>query len=782
MFASCLSSIMNHFKRQIFVIFFILALNPVYRYELFSKNTVSPYLYPSRRDDLLYEVGDIVFEGNNSFKPAELMDAVTSQRNTLSIQHDIFQYYYDNLKRIPETPKVIIQSLNTALNNLSHEIKYFNENTAEIDLQTLWHFYNTNGFHYAEISYAFYPDSNKKYNVLKFTVSEHTRFLMDTIVYIGFDSLDRGVADKIQSFKTIRKGDTYNEQKIMNEVNGILNLLLNNGYYYAELEVEPVIIKTDIERDSVTVIFKPGKRQRIAHLNFVDSLNNQLIVVDNMKRLQLDFKEGDWYSRKQVQTSINNLHTLGTFELVSIDTSSIFFPITDTTISMLIFTKYRKQKEWGIGFFVNNTQVDYFTNVGIEANIMHRNWGGAAQTGNIFANVSSKNISRIFAGQTGEYEGQAGLRLAQPLIWSIENMRIGVNGSFYYSYSTVDRLFEISAWYLPIRFPIKLTNETFINQIIIDFNFEFQNPVNYIDVIRDNDTVIGEPARFEQSMRLYTNLYNYLSNPGITLLTSNLFGITLIGDTRNHPFNPTAGNNFYFSVDGWNVFLPHPWISGTARFLRAQSSYTLFLPMIENVVSAFKFKAGVIKLFDDVNAFVPFDRQFFSGGANSVRGWLSRELHYSTNESAEYSIEGRVSDYVLPADEYTLLSNVVGSAAIIEGSYEFRYSLPMLKGINETLAYQVSNIGLTFFIDYGNAYHWYTEVDNRNKMEWYEYLTKMAWAAGFGIRYNTPIGPLRLDFGFPIYRPGNNVPDYHIWDDSSIFRDMKLHFGIGHAF
>jgi outer membrane protein assembly factor BamA len=67
-------------------------------------------------------------------------------------------------------------------------------------------------------------------------------------------------------------------------------------------------------------------------------------------------------------------------------------------------------------------------------------------------------------------------------------------------------------------------------------------------------------------------------------------------------------------------------------------------------------------------------------------------------------------------------------------------------------------------------------------MEWYEYLTKMAWAAGFGIRYNTPIGPLRLDFGFPIYRPGNNVPDYHIWDDSSIFRDMKLHFGIGHAF
>lgn len=784
----CTKFIMVQLKLYIRFTLLLSALLPIFNYELLSNNFISDSLYPSTHINGLFEIGNISFVGNKSFTPLELVDAISSKKNSLSIQHDVFQYYLDNLELIPGSPKEIKHSLKVALQNLSHEIKYFNEATANMDAQTLWHYYNTNGFHFAEVSYSFYPDSTKEYNVLQFNIKENSRNLIDTIVYYGLDSIDKSVLLNIGAFKVISKGDKFNEQQIVNEVNGILNILLNSGYYYSKLEVQPISVNTTNNLDSVTVIFDPGKRQKIIRLDFVDSLNNQNIVAKGMKKLQLDFEVGDWYNRSKVQTSINNLNSLGTFELVSIDTNSIFQKSSDSTLSMLVYTQYRKQKEWGIGVFVNNTQIDNFTNFGVEANIMHRNWGGAAQSGNIFANAKIRDLSRVLAGQVGEYEGQIGVRIAQPLIWSIENMRIGATASLYYSLSTVDRLFNISAWYLPVRFPIKLTNETFLNQIIIDFNFEFQNPTNYLDVYRDfeNKSPDGKDsirtARLIQAFALYENLFNYLNSPSTILLTSNAFGISLLGDSRNHPFSPTRGGNFFFSVDGWNVFLTHPWISGIAKYLRVQSSYQFYLPVNSNTVSAFKFRGGVINLVDDFNSYIPFERQFFAGGANSVRGWISRELHYSPLESSEFAQTQDKSNLILDQSTYNLISNALGSSVLLEGSFELRYTFPMPKGIDEVFAEQISKIGVTFFIDYGNAYHWYAANDVNSSMKWYEYITKMAWATGLGIRYDTPIGPIRLDFGFPIYRPGYNVPDYTIWNKSNVLNDMKLHFGIGHAF
>ncbi|GAB1369954.1 hypothetical protein MASR1M45_00120 [Candidatus Kapaibacterium sp.] len=772
---------MTNYKLNIFFIFIIgvLFFSTVVAK---SQNFISDSLYPSKKDRLLFEVADIKFSGNEAFSAYELIDAVNSKMNSRSIQHDVFEYYLDNLKKIDFTPEVLKKSLQVALKNLSHEIKYFNEGTAELDVQTLWHFYNTNGYHFVDVNYEFIPNYEKKQNELIFKVKENDRYKIDAIIYNGLENLDTETSKMVADAQKIRRGDYYSERNIMSEANHILNILLNNGYYYSSLEIAPVIINTDNLTDKVIINFTHGKRQRIIDITYVDSLNNQFKVIDDMKNLQLDIKVGDWYSRANVQSSINNLLILGTFELVTIDTSGVFYPLTDSTLSMVVFTKYRKQKEWGVGLFVHNTQLDNFTNIGVEANLLHRNWGGAAQSGNIFTNARIKNVSRLFAGQAGEYEGQVGLRIAQPLIWSIENMKIGANASIYYSLSTVDQIFNISSWFIPVRFPIKLTNDTYLNQIIVDFNFEFQNPTNFVDYDESKENTGNFNPRFYQSLALYSNLYEYLNSPETTLLTSNLFGITLIGDSRNHPFNPNFGDYFYFMLDGWNIFFSHPWISGIAKYLRVQSTYNFFLPISNTSVSAFKIRAGLINLADDYNSFVPFERQFFAGGANSVRGWLSRELHYSTLESVEYAGNTEPNPNILDSRTYNLISNIVGSSAIIEGSYEFRFTFERPKGIDEVLAEQISKIGLTFFLDFGNAYHWYAETDQESKLKWYEYFSKLAWAAGFGVRYDTPIGPVRLDFGFPVYRPGYNVPDYVLWNNGSLFGDMKLHFGIGHSF
>ena len=773
------------FKMYLTLIFCFLLMS-LQLFAVNEKNVISDSLHPSEVEPNLFEINDIRFTGNNTFDRLLLLDAINSKYTSRSFQYYIFNYYYRNIAKIHITPKLIDTSLAMVIQSSSNEIKYFNQANAEIDVQALWQYYNLNGFHKAKVFYTMLPEKTNKDNILTFHITENERFKIDTIVYLGLDDIVDDLKTEINSKKILRRDSLFIETSVKAEINSIMSSLLNNGYFYASLELLPVTVNQNTLYDSITVIFKPGKRQKIGSISFVDSLRGQNEVSDKLKDQMLDIRIGDWYKSRNIQTSLNNLNILGIFESVSIDTSSRFLPITDTTLSFVITSKYRKQKEWSVGLFLNNTQFDNFLNVGVEGLISHRNWGGAAQSGNLFTNLQIKNISRTLSGEKGEWEGQVGFKIAQPLIWSLENMKIGTSGSFYYSYSTVNQLFHISAWYFPIKFPIKLTNDTYLNQIIIDFNFEFQNPVDYLDVVRDTTGKNVNPndqdyaVRRLQSLNLYKTLYLYLNDPGTRLLTSNLFGLTLIGDSRNHPFSPSLGDYFYFSVDGWNFFLTHPWISGIAKFLRFQIAYSLFEKLNNNFVGALKVKGGLIKLFDEQKAYVPFERQFFAGGSNSVRGWGSRELHYSVIESS--SDTTNKNGYFLKPYDYNQVSNVLGSSVLIEGSYEIRFTFAKPKGIDETLAEQISKIGFVGFIDFGNAYHWLAETDTKSQIKWYEYITKLAWAIGFGIRYDTPIGPIRADLGFPLYRPNYNLPDYKMWDEFDALKDLRLHIGIGHSF
>jgi outer membrane translocation and assembly module TamA len=55
----------------------------------------------------------------------------------------------------------------------------------------------------------------------------------------------------------------------------------------------------------------------------------------------------------------------------------------------------------------------------------------------------------------------------------------------------------------------------------------------------------------------------------------------------------------------------------------------------------------------------------------------------------------------------------------------------------------------------------------------------LQYSAGGGIRFDTPVGPLRLDLGYKLNPPDSTVAP----DGQEITRDRwRLHFSIGHAF
>jgi outer membrane protein assembly factor BamA len=174
-------------------------------------------------------------------------------------------------------------------------------------------------------------------------------------------------------------------------------------------------------------------------------------------------------------------------------------------------------------------------------------------------------------------------------------------------------------------------------------------------------------------------------------------------------------------------------------------------------VLGIKGKFGHTLVLNEENSFVPQDKQFFAGGANSVRAWKARDLRYSN-----YIPEGTIANFS---------KNYIGSKTLIEGSIEWRRKLNDIPGLSENLTSFMEGLALGLFIDFGNTFGWYIEEEHKIKL--LDYITKLAVGTGIGIRYETFIGPIRLDFATPLYDPMKKRP---------AFWDLIVVFGIGHAF
>jgi outer membrane protein insertion porin family len=116
---------------------------------------------------------------------------------------------------------------------------------------------------------------------------------------------------------------------------------------------------------------------------------------------------------------------------------------------------------------------------------------------------------------------------------------------------------------------------------------------------------------------------------------------------------------------------------------------------------------------------VPLPERFFAGGATSHRG-------FSENQAG-------------PRD--LLTGFPLGGKALFMNNHELRF--PLLG----------DNVGGVFFHDAGNVYSNFRALSFRVRQRDLEDFDYMVHAVGFGIRYRTPIGPIRVDLAYSINSP-----------------------------
>lgn len=206
-----------------------------------------------------------------------------------------------------------------------------------------------------------------------------------------------------------------------------------------------------------------------------------------------------------------------------------------------------------------------------------------------------------------------------------------------------------------------------------------------------------------------------------------------IRDTRDRPLDAHRG--IYQVFDFGVTSTP---LGSTTDFVRFLGQTAFYLPLRPWLVWANNFRLGFESPF--AGSHVPLSERFFSGGADSLRGFPidgagpQRPLQVCSNPAVQSTC--------------TIISVPVGGESLFIFNTEARFPLPwvpfnFLKGL-----------GGVVFYDGGNVYA---------HVNLPEMVNNYTNTIGFGLRYNTPLGPVRFDIGHNLNPvPGVNATQYYV--------------------
>jgi len=199
-------------------------------------------------------------------------------------------------------------------------------------------------------------------------------------------------------------------------------------------------------------------------------------------------------------------------------------------------------------------------------------------------------------------------------------------------------------------------------------------------------------------------------------LTSQV-GLTIARDSRDNRLLPNRGmyNVLTNEVSGTKL-------GGDNDFYRVNFRTMFYYPIVKNRLIFKQFlRIGYIKSLNDDP--VPLFERCFTGGVFSLRGYQPDSVGPSIRIPS--SVSGRDERFVYGGDKLLLFIT--------------EFEIPI---------YDKAGIRGVVFFDAGNAFD---ETQNFN-------VTNLRLDYGFGIRWNSPMGPLRFEWGFPIQRQAGEDP------------------------
>lgn len=664
---------------------------------------------------------------NDSAKDRELIvyDVDKGERHTLVVRLINGNHYFDSAL-IKER-----MSIQRASWLLPHG--KFSTEMLDRDVENIKDLYLANGFLDVQVAGSFQDDyQGKKGDIAVFlNIKEGPQTLVSTVAIIG----NRAVPDEtLAPLLTAQEGQPYSEANTLTDRDTILNYYFNHGFPDATFVSNAAPVDGEKNRMRVSYTIDEGPEV------FVDRM--LLSGLDFTKRgivtRQFAIHAGDPLSQASMLETQRKLYDLGVFNAVDMAVEN---PEGDARFKDVYF-QFEEAKRWtfnyglgleiqpGIGGDTNSPQGNTEVSPRVSFDVTRINVGGRAHT-------------LSFKSNLGRLQQRGSIAYDAPRFVRNQNLRLTL--SLFYDNSLDVRTFtsERAEAGLQLEQVVSRTiSGVPITSLLYRFNYR---RVRATDIVVNPDLI---------------PLYSRPVRVGMPSLT-------YIRDRRDDPIESHKGSyNTFDAGVASGVFGSE---AAYGRFNGQNTTYHEF--HAKRWVFARNTRLGLAEPFGSTLQ-LPLPERFFAGGATSLRG-------FGINQAG-------------PRDLVT--GEPIGGNAVFVNSEELRTPPVVLPYVGDNMSFVLFHDMGNVFSTVPNMFHSLLRWDQPHRSACTQEATAsqcrfdyVSQAVGMGIRYRTPVGPVRLDFGynmnpptFPVFTtdPNTNVTTF----GSQTLKHFNVFFSIGQTF
>ncbi len=662
--------------------------------------------------------------------------------------------------------------INRALHRMGEAPEIYDSMLTEASMEQLQKAMANKGYLNATVDTTLLIPSEKKINVTYNITANQPYTLRDYKVTLPNEYLQRLA---LRRNSRIESGMLFDANVLEEERVRIANLMRNNGYYYFEKdflrfladsalnshEVDLEIrlqdyIETASEEDkrelfkqfvvSKIVFFTEYDKSFYSEADVDTVMRGDYVFINAGKPLirqrvlmrSCKFEPGDLYDERKVEQTYQTFNSLGPVKYVNIS----FQQIAPNELACIIAIAKDKTHsvsaevegtysggDWGVGAGVGYTNRNAFRG-GEEWNITargsyewrgngSRNIEGKVETGLRFPNNLDVNLSGTFQQRPDEF------------------MRMIANAGLQYSLKTNRNRWK--HYFTPIDI-----SYVYLPWIAPAFSEQFLRPENILRYSYEDHFIVGwSYAGNYSSKRANQPLRDFVTiQYGVETAGNLLYGLS-------HLFNFPKDEEGDYRI--FNIRY--------AQYAKADFQLALNQVFTEKHRLVWHLGFGVAVPFGNANT-IPFEKRYYAGGANSVRGWTIRSLG-----PGGYRSNGSRIDYNNQAGDIKLDLNL-----------EYRAKI-------------VGPLELAAFTDAGNIWTIDSYDSQPHGQFTKNFYKEIAWSYGVGVRLDFSFFVFRVDFGVKLYDPSylylpgaeqkvwRTAPNGLSWKD-----DMTFHFAIGYPF
>lgn len=662
----------------------------------------------------------------------------------------------------------------------------FDSTTMATSIKRMRNYLFYHGYFYSDVS-ATYKTKKKKTNVT-YHVSTGPQFTYREVNLIVEDSSLYSIVTQGPKNMLLKKGDPFDIDVVKKERQRLADLVQNEGYFtfspdFIYLNIDSTVGNQQID---VNLIVK-NEEDALLHKKYsYVEINYEILNFDNKKQNLLlkreDFiydticdvnyrvlktsvlpraltkstyiKPGDYYNKDQLQKTRNALNGLGVFRFVNIE----HVPISLSPDESGLYTSIKCAPSKRHAF---STDVELNTNA---QSTLGFNVVGAYRNNNLFRtaakfqfNISTGLDFQLLKEKRFENSAinaininlEAKINLARLFPTFKKNKCITYQKykprtfvSLNYNFQKRINLYNLQT--IGVSYGYEWYNDKF-RHIFTPLSFTYVLPSNLSDSF---NTILQQSPRFRQSFsnqfimgQEYTFSYtnqnlnvgkykNFFYFRGNVFLSGNLlYAFTSIKQ---------KGNELPYKLGGINF----------SQFARFEVEPRYFFNFRRGQAFSLRMFAGIGIPYGNSTyrdtAVMPYFKQFFVGGPNSLRGWGFRRLGPGG------------------FDTYSENRNNLDQTADMKFEFNAEYRFNIYKTFKGAL-----------FTDIGNI--WLIKEDPSRKLGHFDarrFMKELAWDVGFGLRMDLNFFVVRFDVGIALYDPA--FEEGNRWTFNKINNDAEL--------